>query len=101
MQKLMSIGLKDLRLAFRDRAALILMLLAPFALTIGLGVVTGRFAAGGGNRSISEIPVVIVNKDGEQLGNVLVELFTSNDLATLVEPAVLDDVTAARATSQQ
>ena len=96
MQKLMTIGLKDLRLAFRDRAALLLMLLAPFALTIGLGVVTGRFAAGGGNRSISEIPVVIVNKDGEQLGNVLVELFTSNDLAALVEPVVLHDIAAAR-----
>jgi ABC-2 type transport system permease protein len=97
MQKLLIIGLKDLRVAFRDRAALLLMLLAPFALTIGLGVVTGRFAAGGGNRSISEIPVVIVNKDGEQLGNVLVELFTSNDLAALVAPTVLDDIPAARA----
>jgi ABC-2 type transport system permease protein len=97
MQKLIAIGLKDLLLAFRDRAALLLMLLAPFALTIGLGVVTGRFAAGGGNRGISEIPVVIVNKDGEQLGNVLVELFTSNDLAALVEPTILDDIPAARA----
>ena len=97
MKKLMTIGLKDLRLAFRDRAALLLMLLAPFALTIGLGVVTGRFTAGGGNRSsISAIPVVIVNKDGEQLGNVLVELFTSSDLAALVEPTVLDDSAAAR-----
>ena len=93
MKKLMTIGLKDLRLAFRDRAALLLMLLAPFALTIGLGVVTGRFAAGGGNRSrISAIPVVIVNKDGEQLGNVLVELFTSSGLAALVEPTILDDM---------
>jgi ABC-2 type transport system permease protein len=96
MQKLMAIGLKDLRLACRDRAALILMLLAPFALTIGLGVVTGRFTARVGNHSISEIPVVIVNKDGEQLGNMLVALFTSNDLAALVEPVVLHDVTAAR-----
>jgi ABC-2 type transport system permease protein len=96
MQKLIIIGLKDLRLACRDRAALLVMLLAPFALTIGLGVVTGRFTAGGGNRGISEIPVVIVNHDGERLGNVLVELFTSNDLAALVEPTVLDDIAAAR-----
>jgi ABC-2 type transport system permease protein len=96
MQKLMIIGLKDFRLVLRDRAALLLMLLAPFALTIGLGVVTGRFAADGGNRSIGEIPVVIVNKDGEQLGNVLVELFTSDDLAALVAPTVLHDIPAAR-----
>ena len=97
MKKIMVIGLKDLTLAFRDRAALILMLLVPFTLTIGLGLVTGRFTAGGGNRSgISEIPMVIVNKDDEQLGNVLVDLFTSNDLAQLVEPTVLGDVAAAR-----
>jgi linearmycin/streptolysin S transport system permease protein len=97
MQKLIAIGLKDLLLAFRDRAALLLMLLAPFALTLGLGAVTGRFTPGGGNRGISEIPVVIVNKDGEQLGNVLVELFTSNDLAALVEPTILHDIPTARA----
>jgi ABC-2 type transport system permease protein len=97
MQKLIIIALKDLRLAFRDRAALILMLLAPFALTIGLGVVTGRFSAGTGNRSgISKIPVVIVNNDRQQMGNVLVDLFTSNDLAALVAPTVLDDSAAAR-----
>ena len=45
MRKLFLIGLKDLKLAFRDRAALILMLLAPFLLTLGLGFVTGRFSA--------------------------------------------------------
>ena len=38
------IGIKDLRLAFRDRAALMFMLLAPFLLTIGMGFVTGRFS---------------------------------------------------------
>ena len=37
MRKLFLIGLKDVKLAFRDRAALILMLLAPFLLTLGLG----------------------------------------------------------------
>jgi ABC-2 type transport system permease protein len=97
MQKLMTIGLKDLWLAFRDRAALLLMLLAPFALTIGLGVVTGRFSADGSNRSgISKIPVVIVNYDSGQLGSVLVGLFTSDNLADLMAPTVLDDSAAAR-----
>ena len=33
MKKIVQIGWKDLRVIFRDRAALILMLLAPFALT--------------------------------------------------------------------
>jgi ABC-2 type transport system permease protein len=97
MKKILVIALKDLTLVFRDRAALLLMLLVPFMLTIGLGLVTGRFTAGGGNRSgISEIPVIIVNKDSGQLGNVLVDLLTSDDLAKLVAPIVLHDVDEAR-----
>jgi ABC-2 type transport system permease protein len=96
MQKLLIIGLKDLTLVVRDRAALLLMLLAPFALTVGLGVVTGRLAGGGNRSGISKIPVVIVNKDSGQLGNLLVNLFTSPDLSELVAPTVLDDVVKAR-----
>ena len=41
MRKLLLIGLKDLKLVFRDRAALTFMLLAPFLLTIGMGFVVG------------------------------------------------------------
>ena len=35
---------------------------------------------------ISHIPVMIVNQDGKQLGNALVDVFQSEDLADLVEP---------------
>ena len=45
MKKILQIGWKDLRVIFRDRAALILMLLAPFAMTIGMGLVTGTLTA--------------------------------------------------------
>ena len=93
MRKLILIGLKDVRLAFRDRAALILMLLAPFLLTLGLGFVTGRFS-GGSSSGISHIPVILVDQDGKQLGNALVELFQSKDLAELVDPSVSTDVAA-------
>jgi len=85
MKKLFLIGLKDVRLAFRDRAALILMLLAPFLLTLGLGVVTGRFS-GSSSSGISHIPVILVNQDGKQLGNALVTTFQSKDLNGLVDP---------------
>jgi len=44
MLKTFLIGIKDMKLAFRDRAALIFMLLAPFLLTLGMGLVTGRFS---------------------------------------------------------
>ena len=46
MRKLWAIGRKDLIVLFRDRAALILMLAAPLALTVGLGLVTGGFSGG-------------------------------------------------------
>ena len=95
MLKTFLIGIKDLRLAFRDRAALILMLAAPFVLTVGLGLVTGRFS-GNTNSGIADIPVIVVNLDKEQLGNALADVFTSAELADLLEPAASSDPEAAR-----
>ena len=94
MKKLFLIGLKDLKLAFRDKAALIMMLLAPFLLTLGLGAVTGRFS-GGSSSGISHIPVLLINQDHEQLGNALVEAFQSKDLDELVDPTLYNDTAAA------
>lgn len=85
MLKTFLIGIKDVRLAFRDRAALILMLAAPFVLTVGLGLVTGRFSSNKGG-GISDIPVIIVNLDNAQLGNALADVFNSVELADLLEP---------------
>jgi ABC-2 type transport system permease protein len=94
MLKTLLIGIKDLQIVFRDRAALVFMLLAPFLLTIGMGFATGRFS--GGSSGLSDIPVVIVNLDNEQLGNALVDVFSSEELAKLIEPTVLSDPEAAR-----
>ena len=94
MKKLFLIGIKDLKLIFRDRPALIFMLLAPFLLTIGLGFVTGRFS--GNSSGIKDIPVVIVNLDQEELGNALADVFSSKELADLVEPTASPDAAAAR-----
>ena len=94
MRKLLLIALKDIRMIFRDRSALVLMLLAPFLLTIGMGAITGRFS--GSSTGIGDIPVTIVNQDEGELGEALVELFQSEDLATLLIPNVLDDPRAAR-----
>jgi ABC-2 type transport system permease protein len=94
MKKLLLIGIKDLKLMFRDRAALTFMLLAPFLLTIGMGFVTGRFS--GGSTGLSDIPVVIVNLDQGDLGNALEDLFNSEELAELMEPSASPDPEAAR-----
>lgn len=95
MKKVFLIGWKDLTLAFRDRAALILMLLAPFALTIGLGFVTGGIG-GSSSSGVSNIPVILVNQDGDQLGNSLVEAFQSKDLSTLISASTSTDAAAAQ-----
>jgi ABC-2 type transport system permease protein len=94
MLKTLLIGLKDLKLMFRDRAALIFMLVAPFLLTIGMGFVTGRFS--GSSTGLSDIPVVIVNLDHEQFGDALADVFSSEELAGLVEPSESSDPAAAR-----
>ena len=72
----------------------IFMLLAPFLLTLGMGLVTGRFS--GRATGISDIPVVIVNQDEGELGQALVDIFSSEDLAELVEPSLGTSPEAAR-----
>ena len=95
MLKTFLIGLKDLKLIFRDRAALVLMLAAPFALILGLGLVTGRFSGNSGS-GLADIPVAVVNQDGGELGNALADLFHSAELADLVEPQEAPDANTAR-----
>jgi ABC-2 type transport system permease protein len=95
MRKLFLIAWKDLRLIFRDRSALVLMLLAPFFLTIGMGFITGRFS-GTNSAGINDIPLAIVNRDEGELGQALVELFQSPDIDTLVESSLLPSPVDAR-----
>lgn len=85
MRKILQIGWKDLTVIFRDRAALILMLGAPFLLTLGMGLVTGRLSGGSG--ALEAIPVVIVNQDSGELSQSLVELLTSENLGGLLKPS--------------
>jgi ABC-2 type transport system permease protein len=94
MKKIFLIGWKDVLIAFRDPAALILMLAAPFLLTLGLGAVTGRVTSSAS--TINSIPVVLVNQDGDQIGNALVALFQSTELKDLVIPTLLTDPRIAR-----
>jgi ABC-2 type transport system permease protein len=95
MKKVLNIAWKDLVIIIRDRAALILMLGAPLALTLGLGLVSGSFSSGN-DSGISDIPVVIVNQDQGELGDYLIEAFQSEDLSQLIDADPNDDEAAAR-----
>ncbi len=96
MKKIFLIGFKDLKLAFRDRAALILMLAAPFLLTLGMGFVTGRLGGSGTSGGLSHIEVTIVNQDSGPVGEALVALLQSPDLSDLVSPTIAADPAEAR-----
>jgi ABC-2 type transport system permease protein len=75
MKKLMVIGLKDLKVAFRDKAAII-MLVAPFVLTLAMGTVTGSLS-GDGDGGLQDIPIAIVDHDDGPLADALVEVLQS------------------------
>jgi ABC-2 type transport system permease protein len=92
MRKTIFLALKDLRITFRDRAAVLIMFALPLSLTL-----TSYFAFGGSSDPTPEaIPVVIVNEDKGSLGGELVGVFQSVDLADLVLPQVLSSKTDAR-----
>lgn len=95
MRKIILIAIKDVKLIFRDRAALVFMLLAPFALTLGLGLATGSFSSNN-NSGILDIPVVVVNADHSSLGDAFVEMVKSKDLADLLAPQILTDLAAGK-----
>ncbi len=96
MKKALLIGLKDLQVIFRDRAALILMLAAPMVLTLGMGLVTGSFS-GDDNSGLQDIQVVLVNQDGDEvLSQALVDLFQSEELTDLMAAETADSADTAR-----
>lgn len=95
MRKILLIAFKDVLLIFRDRTALIFMLLAPFALTIGLGLATGSFS-GKSDSGILDLPMVVVNDDRGTIGNAFVEMVNSKELSDLLEPKKMTDLAAAR-----
>ena len=94
MGKIWQIARKDLLLIARDPWALVFYLLAPFLLTLGMAAITGAFSVG--DSGLSNIPLVITNADGGQLGNGLVDIFESEDLDSLVNPILEDDFEDAR-----
>lgn len=93
MKKLFAVAWKDVRLTFRDSSALIMMLATPFALTLAIAFAFGGL--GGSGPTLNKIPLVVVNHDGGQFGQIVVDVFMSEDLADLLDPTiVLDDASA-------
>jgi ABC-2 type transport system permease protein len=92
VNKLWTLARKEVVVAFRDRGALISMLLTPLLLTVAIGAAFG----GDSDRPISNVPVLLLNRDEGPLAAFIVEAFESEQLAGLVVPERVTDEEAAR-----
>jgi ABC-2 type transport system permease protein len=95
MIKLLVIGLKDLKVAFRDRVGWII-LAGPFVLTLAMGFVTGAFSVSAGEPAIQANKVVVVNEDEGELGKAMVTWLHDESMHSLVNITVLSDAARAR-----
>ncbi|MBA3470356.1 MAG: ABC transporter permease [Herpetosiphonaceae bacterium] len=91
--KALTIAWKDTLIRFRDRNALLLMLLAPLVISGIMGAAFGDQAA---TPTISNIPLVVVNQDQGVLGQRFIEVLNTGELMDLLEPKVMADLEAAR-----
>lgn len=100
MIKILTIAWKDVKISYRDPAALIMMLVTPFALTLAMGFAFGGL---GGNASsgLSGIPVIVLNEDQGEFGQQLEALLQSEELSDLLDISMERDVSLARASVDQ
>lgn len=96
MGKIVNIALKDLRITFRDPAALIMMLATPFVLTLVIAFAFGDTGSSSNTSLIKDIPVAVVNHDTGPYGARLLYVLSSPDLGGLLAPSALQDDTSAR-----
>jgi ABC-2 type transport system permease protein len=96
MKKLLNIALKDLKIMFRDPSSLVWMLAMPIALTLAMAFAFGRLTGGGQAAGLSDIPVIIVNLDGGQMSQPVVQTFQSAELDDLITATLSADEAAAR-----
>jgi ABC-2 type transport system permease protein len=78
--KTWTIALKDTLVRFRDRNAILLMIVAPLLISFVMGAAFGGL--GDDTSPIYEIPLVIVNADEGELGENFVEIITGIEMDT-------------------
>ncbi|MEJ5309795.1 MAG: ABC transporter permease [Anaerolineae bacterium] len=94
MRKLAVLAFKEVLVAFRDVGALAMMLATPLALTL---VMMAAFGSGSDSTPISDIPVLLLNRDTGTFGQVLTDIFFSSSLDNLVMPTLIDEASEAAA----
>ncbi len=92
MRKLFTLILKEVRVAYRDVGGVVLMIVVPLALTLAVSA-----AFGGGEVTITALPVWVSNRDAGELGGYLLPALESEGVAGMVEAAPVTDEAMARA----
>ena len=91
--RFMALIRKEITVLFRDRLAVIMILVAPLVMTTVMKLAFGNMNNG---TNIPVIPVAVVEQDGDQIGRALVDLLESETLRDLVIVTEMDDVSEAR-----
>lgn len=99
--KILAIAWKDLSITFRDRNALLLMILAPLMLSFIIGASFGNFLLGGSSVPFDQIPVLVVNEDDGEMGEQFVAIMQAGELAELLLVTEMTDLDEARAIVQR
>ncbi len=94
MRKLAVLAFKEVLVAFRDVGALVTMLATPLALTL---VMMAAFGGGSNSSPLSDVPVLLLNRDAGTFGQALTDIFFSASVGDLVTPTLVEDEAAARA----
>lgn len=93
MRKLWILALKEVRSAFRDVGMVITMLVTPLVLTLAIGAAFG--GSGGGN--LSDVPVLLINRDRGTLSQAVVDALRSDAVEALIALEQVTDESLARA----
>src|SRR3972149_11394566 len=94
--KALQIAWKDIVTRVRDRKALIGLLGAPFIISALIGLAFGDISFGGSEAPLTEIPMILVNEDGGELGQVYEDVLTSEELSSRLDVRLRGDLQAAR-----
>lgn len=96
MMKTLTIAWKDTLIRFRDRNAIILMILAPLALSWIIGSAFGGFIQGSDPTPFDAIRVIVINEDDGELGDSFLEILQSEAIAEVLAVETMTDLAEAR-----
>jgi ABC-type Na+ efflux pump permease subunit len=92
MRKLWVLAFKELKVTLRDVGALVSMLLSPLLLTLAIGAAFGT----GGSAVLSDIPVLVLDRDGGSFSEELRTVFDKQSEDGLLLVTYVSDEAAAR-----